>query len=263
MISPLVTLIVTGVVLLLGMGVMFYLTRSQGLQNTNAGTAGTGSKTGAMDYTKALKMTSPRELIPLQSIENGVYRAYNRCYMICRLEGTNFSVLSDAETNARESAVIDILNRIDYPVQFITTTTVADLSPLIEQNRQRAASLPENSRLRMYIELYNQQLENMKYNREILTQVSWMVMSCPDNPEDLRRMRERIDYLVMALRERAGIMLTPVTDFEQILDSIHEIILPEEIVRPSQMLVSGVTEPVHFSAGEINRYLEKGADANG
>ncbi|WP_161625134.1 hypothetical protein [Carboxydothermus ferrireducens] len=251
--NPYIFLAILGGLLVTGVVVMFFLLKA----NPATGKAEKGRYESQEKKRSNQKQAHPQEIIPLQEIKDGAYKAYGRYYLICRVEGTNFSVMSDAETNARENAIIDILNRIDFPVQFITTTAVADTSMIANQMRERAESLPDDSKLKNYIELYAREMERMKYAREVLTQVSWLVLSCKDDEEELKRLKDRLGYLVTAFREQAGVVLTPITDFEQIMDNIHEIILPEEINRPSRLAVMGATEPVHFNAREAEQYLSR------
>jgi len=201
------------------------------------------------------------ELISADDIYQGIYEKDGVYYALARLSGTNFSVLPGPEQDARESILIDILSQVDYPIQFITTTVVSDTTEAARKIAERAAGITDNPRLQTYCFMYAGALQQMKLERKVLAQQSWMVFSShgidEKNADPVEKLRERISLLTANLRDKARIFITPVTRSEDVMDAFQQIILPEAIVKPSERALAGGTEPIHFMEGEMQRVWKK------
>ncbi|MCR4443259.1 MAG: hypothetical protein NUV48_14085 [Peptococcaceae bacterium] len=188
------------------------------------------------------------EVIEVDDVKDGLIYRRGRVYALARVEGANFSVMSPGEQDARERALVEIFSRLDYPVQFITNTVVADTVSPAQRIAEAAREMPEGN-LRNYAFLYASFLEQMRVERLAMAQQSYLVV-CSDghdgNPE--KTVIERVMLLESALRERAGIVLTPITTGDGAIDAIQNIVQPEKIVKPSKLAHDGIPEPVHFSS---------------
>ncbi|HHW44743.1 MAG TPA: hypothetical protein GXX25_13265 [Desulfotomaculum sp.] len=202
------------------------------------------------------------ELISADDIYQGIYEKDGVYYALARLSGTNFSVMPGPDQDARESTLIEILGQVDYPVQFITTTVVSDTTEAARKIAERAAGITDNPRLQSYCFLYAGALQQMKLERKVLAQQSWMVLSSHGiegkNTDPVEKLRERMTLLAANLRDKARIFITPVVRSEEVMDALQQIVLPEAIVKPSERALAGVTEPIHFMEGEMQRVQKAG-----
>lgn len=190
-------------------------------------------------------------VINIEKIEDGLIYRNDKVMAMSRIEGTNFSVMSPGEQDARESALIEIFSRLDYPVQFITNTIVADTLGAAKRIVDESIQIPDGN-LKHYMLLYANALEQMRVERLVLTQQSYLVVSSDGHDGDPEKtVIDRVRILESSLRERTGIVLTPLTITEDIYDVLQHIILPEKITKPSDVSKDGVTEPIHFSTREL------------
>lgn len=187
------------------------------------------------------------EVIDYDDVKDGIIYRKGRCYGLARVEGVNFSVMSQEEQNAREAAVIEIFNGIDYPFQFITTTVVADTTSAAQEIAAMASMLKECS-LKRYMTCYAGVLQQMKQERRVLSQQTYMVISSDggDGPPK-KVIRERMRILQSALMERVGIYLTPLLTTEEVLSAIQQVVLPDQLVTVQERIAGGVCAPIHFS----------------
>ena len=192
------------------------------------------------------------EIVGVEMVAPGVFYAGGKYLGLARIEGTNFSVLSDGEQDAREEALIGIQNQINYPVQYITGTVVTDTDAIAREVRAINAGV-ENERQAAYNNLYAADLDEMKRTRQAMTQVSWLVVSDDGSAGDdpVKRIRERLALLRESFRSRVGIILTPLELTGDVVDAIQQIMLPEKLSRPSDMLALGGIAPVKFNIREI------------
>ncbi|MDD2587187.1 MAG: hypothetical protein PHT79_10635 [Syntrophomonadaceae bacterium] len=160
--------------------------------------------------------------------------------------------MSDLEQNARESALIDVLTRLDYPVRFITNTIVADTSAEAQKIADVSAGTPEGN-LKTYRTLYSGALQQMRLERSILTQETYLVIPGADEDEA----QDRLNLLTSSLRERTSVVVTPLQTTDEVFDAIQNILLPEKIIKPSYVAMEGVTAPLHFSAKELDSFVQK------
>lgn len=193
------------------------------------------------------------ELINIEVVEPGIYYTNGKYLGLARIEGTNFSILSDGETDAREDMLIAIQNQIKYPVQYITSTVVTDTDREVEKIKSHAERTP-NQKISNYCHMYVHEMENMKNERRALAKVSWVAISgddrqgAPGNP--VQRIRERMAILQEAFRSRAGIIMTPLTTTEEVIDAFQQIMLPEKLTKPSE--VAKLTmHPIKFNIKEM------------
>ncbi|KJS73330.1 MAG: hypothetical protein JL56_11520 [Desulfotomaculum sp. BICA1-6] len=209
--------------------------------------------------TAVIKNTEPTstgrhiaEIVGVEMVAPGVFYAGGKYLGLARIEGTNFSVLSDGEQDAREEALIGIQNQINYPVQYITGTVVTDTDAIAREVRAINAGV-ENERQAAYNNLYAAELDEMKRTRQAMTQVSWLVVSDDGSAGDdpVKRIRERLALLRESFRSRVGIILTPLEITGDVVDAIQQIMLPEKLSRPSDMLALGGITPVKFNIREI------------
>jgi hypothetical protein len=191
------------------------------------------------------------ELFGIDEIYGGIYRKGGRYFGLARLEGTNFSVVSEGEQNAREDVLIYIMSLIDYPIQFISGTVVADTTQQAEEIALRAEE-EASEELKTYMFLYAGALQQMKTERRVLSEQSWLVVT--DNGEEgdpAKKIREKMYLLKENLRQRARIVLVPLETSEEVIDAIHQMVLPERIVKPSERVQAGVLEPVHLARKDL------------
>lgn len=194
------------------------------------------------------------EVIDIETIEEGLIHHKGRVMAIARIEGTNFSVMSPGEQNSRESALIEIFSGLDYPIQFVTNTVVADTTNATNKILNDSKKVPEGN-LKQYMMLYANALEQMRVNRLVLTQQSYLVISSDGYAEDPEKtVIERMRILESSLRERTGIVLSPITTSEDVYDAIQQIVLPEKIHKPSEIAKAGVSEPIHHNVKELTRF---------
>lgn len=193
------------------------------------------------------------ELINIEVVEPGIYYAKGKYLGVARIEGTNFSILSDGEREAREDMLIAIQNQIKYPVQYITSTIVTDTDREVEKVRSHAEKTA-NNKITNYCHFYINELENMKNERRAMAKVSWIVISgddrqgAPGNP--VQRIRERMAILQEAFRSRAGIIMTPLTTTEEVIDTFQQIMLPEKLTKPSDV-AKLCMHPIKFNIKEM------------
>lgn len=230
------------VAILLGGGMLYYTNQT--------------SETKQSEINSSEKTINIKNVFPAEKIYNGVIEHMGQHLLIALIEGMNFSVMSDIEQNARENALIEILSRLDYPIRFITNTCVVDTST----EARRIASIADDSKndfLKEYRIFYAGALEQMRQERSVLTQQTFIVV--PGNTE--REARDRFELLCASLRERTSIIVTPLTTTEQIYDALQDILTPDKIIRPSDIVQDGVLEPIHFSAKEVQNLVQKIANA--
>ncbi|SFH34397.1 hypothetical protein SAMN05660649_04830 [Desulfotomaculum arcticum] len=194
------------------------------------------------------------ELFEVEFVHPGIFYVDGKYMGLARIGGTNFSVLSDGEQDTREEALIGIQNQIKYPVQYITSTVVTDTDAIAREIRSTNTNFNNELQVR-YNNLYAAELEEMKRNRQAMTQVSWLVISDDGTEEDnpVERIKEKMALLHESFRSRVGIILTPLELTEEVVDAIQQMILPEKLSRPSDMIALGGLAPVKFNIREIEK----------
>lgn len=191
------------------------------------------------------------DLIQIEMHESGIFSVDGIYVGLARLSGTNFDVMSEAEQNAREDALIGIQNQIKYPVKYITSTVITDTDTVAREVRVNAAET-SNVKMAQYSNMYARELEEMKRRRQAMSQVTWIAVSDTGyrgNPVD--RIREKISLLQEAFRSRAGIVLTPLISLADGMDALKEIMLPERLSKPSEVLMLGGVAPIKFNVKEV------------
>ncbi|MEW6697311.1 MAG: hypothetical protein AB1341_08185 [Bacillota bacterium] len=193
------------------------------------------------------------ELINVEIVEPGIYYVNGKYLGLARIEGTNFSILSDGERDAREEMLISIQSQIKYPVQYITSTIVTDTDKEVEKVRMYAEKT-NNQLVANYCQLYISELENMKNERRAMAKVSWIVISGEDKEgapgTPAQRIRERMAILQEAFRSRAGIIMTPLLTTEEVVDTLQQVMLPEKLTKPSEV-AKLCMHPIKFNIKEI------------
>ena len=188
------------------------------------------------------------DLINLDVVEPGVIYANGKYLAYARVEGTNFSILSDGEKDIREDILVSLQNQIKFPQQLVTSTVVIDTEHAAKEVREQAA-VTDNANLATYSLAYAAELEQMKRDRQAMAQVSWMVISDDGLDEDPgKSLRDKISIL-QELFSRSGLILTPLTTTEDIIDAMQQIMLPEHLSPASKTAASGLN-PVKFSMKE-------------
>ncbi len=210
------------------------------------------SETQASSINSSEKTINIKNLFQADNIYNGTIKHLGQYLLLARIEGMNFSVMSDIEQNAREAALIDIFSRLDYPIRFITNTCIVDTSIEARKIAEMADS-SENQNLQTYRILYAGALEQMRLERSVLTQQTFIIVP-GETPEEAHH---RFTILSSSLRERTSIIITLLEMTEDIYDALQDILTPEKIVKPSDVVQSGVLEPVHFSAKEVENFAQK------
>ena len=188
------------------------------------------------------------DLITLDVAEPGVIYANGKYLAYARVEGTNFSILSDGEKDIREDVLVNLQNQIKFPQQLVTSTVVIDTEHAAKEVREQAA-LTDNPNLAGYSLAYAAELEQMKRERQAMAQVSWMVISDDGAEEDPgKSLRDKMS-LLQELFSRSGLILTPLTSTEDVIDAMQQIMLPERLSPASKAAATGLS-PVKFSAKE-------------
>lgn len=192
------------------------------------------------------------ELLQVEFLDDGIYRVGNTYCGIGKIEGTNFSVMSEADQNTREAVFIDLLTGIDYPLQFVTTSVVADTGKVAKDIALMASQMPDST-IKVYASLYAKALDDMHRERQILSQCSWLVLT--DNGLDgdpVYKLKEKMGLLTMALRQRAGVIFIPLLSIEDVVDVFGQINNSESLTRPSEFLLN--QQPIHISESEVMKF---------
>ena len=111
------------------------------------------TETQASNINSSEKTINIKNLFQADNIYNGTIKHLGQYLLLARIEGMNFSVMSEIEQNARESALIDIFSRLDYTIMFITNTFIVDTSTEARKIAGMADSA-ENQNLQTYRILY-------------------------------------------------------------------------------------------------------------
>ena len=189
------------------------------------------------------------DLIDMEIVEPGVVYANGKYLAYARVEGTNFSVLSDGERDIREDVLIGLQNQIKYPQQFVTSTVVIDTDHAAVEVRDHAANT-DNAYLVEYSLAYAYELEEMKRQRQAMAQVTWLVISDDGEEGDPgKNLRDKFS-LLRELFSRSGLILTPLASNEEIVDAMQQIMLPERLTLASETAIYGLN-PIKFNMQEI------------
>jgi hypothetical protein len=199
------------------------------------------------------------EFLQVEFLEDGIFKVGNTYCGIGKIEGTNFSVMSEADQNTRESVFIDLLTGIDYPVQFVTTSVVADTGKVAKDIAVMASQMPDST-IKVYASLYAKALDDMHRHRQILSQCSWMVLTDSGIENDpVYKLKEKMGLLASALRQRAGVIFTPLLSVDDVVDVFGQIIDPESLTRPSELLPN--RQPIHVSQREVVKFETQAVQA--
>lgn len=191
------------------------------------------------------------ELIKIEMIEEGIFYTNGLYIGLAKLSGTNFDVMSVSGQNAIEDVIIAIQNQINYPVNYTTGTVIADTDKLAAEIRLKAENYANEKRA-MYSHMYANVLDEMKKTRYAMTQVTWLAISDDGqlgNP--VEKIKDKMSLLENAFRRRAGIVLVPLFSEGEAIDALNNIMLPERLIKPSDMLSVGGLSPVKFNIREI------------
>lgn len=233
-------LILFVVVALIGGGLLLYANKKSTVETKES------------DLNKSERIISIKNALPVEKIYNGIIEHYGQYLLVALIEGMNFSVMSDIEQNARENSLVEILSRMDYPVRFITNTCVVDTS----QEARKIASIADDSGnefLKEYRIFYAGALEQMRLERSVLTQQTYIIV--PGSTE--KEVHERFNLLCSSLRERTSMIITPLETTEQVYDALQDILTPDKIIKPSDVVQDGVLEVIHFSTKEVQQIAQK------
>jgi len=192
-----------------------------------------------------------KELFPVSNIYGGIIYSENKYYLLAKIEGVNFSVMSTQEQDARESALIEIFAKINYPIKFITNTVIVDTT---EEARRIAklAAQSEESNLKTYQTMYAGALELMRSERSVLSQKSYLIIPGVSEKEALERFS-----IIQSSLKNTSVILTLIDSTDEVFDSIQSILLPEKIIKPSDMAQQGVLSGLHFNEKELTYYTQK------
>jgi|LSQX01.2.fsa_nt_gb hypothetical protein len=233
-------LILFVVVALIGGGLLLYANKKSTVETKES------------DLNKSERIISIKNALPVEKIYNGIIEHYGQYLLMALIEGMNFSVMSDIEQNARENSLVEILSRMDYPVRFITNTCVVDTS----QEARKIASIADDSGnefMKEYRIFYAGALEQMRLERSVLTQQTYIIV--PGSTE--KEVHERFNLLCSSLRERTSMIITPLETTEQVYDALQDILTPDKIIKPSDVVQDGVLEVIHFSTKEVQQIAQK------
>lgn len=200
------------------------------------------------------KVAHIEELSPVEFLADGIYFANGVYCALGKIEGTNFSVMSEHDQNTRESVFIDILTNIDYPIQFVTTSVVANTGRVAKEIAQKAVNMPEGN-LKTYSALYANALDGMHKERRILSQCSWLVITDDGSDGDpVYKLKEKMNILASAMQQRAGVVFTPLQTTEEAIDVFGQILNSDSLIRPSEF--TGGMQPIHLSEREVFEHAQ-------
>lgn len=192
------------------------------------------------------------EFYQIDDIKEGIIYKDGQCYMMSRIGGLNFTVMSENEQNAREDALVGIFARLDYPIRFITNTVIADTSEEAGKIADLAVATPEGT-LQKYRLQYAGELELMRASRAVTTQSTFLIIPGKDKTELINRYQ----LLAASLRQQGNMIITPLTTTEEVVDTLKEILMPNTIYRPSERFTHGVGASVHLSKKEVERFVNQ------
>lgn len=191
------------------------------------------------------------DLIKIEMLDSGIFYANGRWVGLARMSGTNFDVLSGVEQDIREDVLIGIQSQINYPIQFITSTVIADTDLAAAEIMSKAGYFNDKN-LAAYAVMYAQELENMKIQRRAMSQVTWLAITDDGRSgHPIGKIREKMLLLQGLFRKRAKIILTPLISLEESVDVLKDIMTPERLLKPSEELQAGALEPVKFNIREV------------
>ncbi len=194
------------------------------------------------------------ELLQVEFLDDGIYKTGGTYCGIGRIEGANFSVMSEADQNNREDAFIDLMTAIDYPIQFITTSIVSDTGTVARNIAQQALQMPDSD-VRTYASLYAKALDDMHRERQILSQCSYLVLTDDGATGDpVYKLKEKMSLLASTMRQRAGVIYTPLLSIEDVVDVFGQINNSESLVRPSEFLPN--QQAIHVSESEVANFVQ-------
>ncbi|KUG05261.1 hypothetical protein ASZ90_017334 [hydrocarbon metagenome] len=190
------------------------------------------------------------EFYQIEDIYEGIIHKDDQCYMLAKIEGLNFTVMSENEQNVREDALVSIFARLDYPIRFIANTVIADTSEEARRIADLAIQTSEGT-MQKYRLQYAGELELMRAERAVTTQSTYMVLP-GKNKEELY---DRYQLLASSLRQQGNMLVTPLTSTEEVVDTIKEILMPNTIFRPSERFTYGVDSNIYLSEKEVLSYV--------
>ncbi len=197
-----------------------------------------------------------KDIYRIDDINRGAIRKDDAYLLMARIEGINFTVMSETEQNMREEALVSIFTRLDYPIRFISGTVVADTSEEASSIAQIASATPE-SNLKTYRTLYAGALEMMRLQRKILTQQTFTVIPGKTREEA----EERLSLFASSLQSATPAIVTSVSTTDEAYSVLQDILMPDKILKPAEIAASGVITPVHFTEKEVESYAAKFAHA--
>jgi hypothetical protein len=193
------------------------------------------------------------DLLDLEVVEPGVIYAGGKYLAYARVEGTNFSILSDGERDIREDVLIGLQNQIKHPQQFVTSTVVIDTERAAQEVKANAIKT-DNEHLSDYSMAYAGELEEMKRRRLAMAQVTWLVIGDDGEENDPGQSLRVKMSLMQELYSRSGLRLTPLAYTEEIIDAMQQIMLPERLFLASETAAFGLN-PVKFNIKELEKLV--------
>lgn len=185
----------------------------------------------------------------IEDIYNGAILKDDQYYMMARIEGLNFTVISVDEQNTREATLVSIFTRLDYPIRFITNTVIADTTDEARRIAEIAAKTPEGT-LRLYRTMYAGALDLMRSERRVTTQETFMIIPGKTAEEVMNRLH----LITSSLRQQTNIIVTPILTTDEVYDTIQGILMPDKITKPSQTAAQDVHSSIHVSTREVLNY---------
>ncbi len=193
--------------------------------------------------------TDIEEFYQIDNIREGIIYRDDQCYIMARIGGLNFTVMSLNEQHSREDALIGIFARLDYPIRFITNTVIVDTSEEARRIAGIANQTPEST-LKIYRYQYAGALELMRAERAVTTQSTFLIIPGKDKEE----LRDRYRILAAALKDQGRMTVELVATTEEVTDIIQEILMPDSIFRPSEKFQFNVDSNIHLSEKEALEY---------
>jgi len=197
------------------------------------------------------RIANIEEFYQIDNIREGIIYKEDQCYMMARIGGLNFTVMSLNEQHNREDALISIFTRLDYPVRFITNTVIVDTSEEAMRIAEKADQTPEGT-LQRYRYQYAGALELMRAERAVTTQSTFLIIPGKDKEE----LRNRYRILAAALKDQGRMTVETITTTEEVTDIIQEVLMPDSIFRPSQKFQFNVDANIHLSEKEVLEYVQ-------
>lgn len=200
------------------------------------------------EQTIQVKTDSLQDLWEIKDIKNGIITmADGSLRTILSLGSLDYRLLSHAEQNAVETALMSCALIYNFPVQFVVVTENADMRGFISQINV-GDNWPDEAKL--YARNLASYLEDLTKSRTVPVRRSYLVISCRvetsiDNAykEIMRRSQVVINNLARAH------VVARVLESESVVNLLHNILNGSKLSKPSQLVRNGALDMIITGRG--------------